>query len=142
MITEHERIDFLNKWKRVLGDYGITHIEESIHFGLERLNHSRNKPCIKIDELDYMLTEFINNILTLKDDIESIKNHTCKPRGLHKKELNYNELEFTLWYKTNMIKFVFVLKQDRKQKGTAMLLPMTVIRDKKLIHKQGILIEI
>jgi hypothetical protein len=141
MITEQERIDFLDKWKKVLGNYGITHIEESIHFGLERLNHSRNKPCIKIDELDHMLSEFIDTPM-LREDIECIKNHTCKPRGLHKKELNYNELEFTLWYKANMIKFVFVLKQDRKQKDTAMLLPMTVIRDKKLIHKQGILIEI
>ena len=53
-----------------------------------------------------------------------------------------NELEFVLWYKANMIKFVFVLKQDRKQKGTAILLPMTVIRNKNLIYTQGILVEI
>ncbi len=142
-ISRAESDSFIAKWKSKLKSYGITHIEWSTHFFTDRMNHPRNKPPITIEELDYMLTGFLNSQPNFKTDVENVKNHTQKPRGKNKKALNFNELEFAVHSKKNGIKFVFVLKQDRKQKDTAMILPMTIVRDKKkLIHTQGELISL
>lgn len=141
-ISKKEADDFITKWKAKLKSYGITHIEMSTHFLIDRMNHSRNKPPITIEEMDFMLNGFLKQVSSFREDIENVKNHKAKPRGKDKKKLNFNELEFAIWNKASGIKFVMVLKQDRKKKGTAMVLPMTIIRDKKLKHTQGELVEI
>ncbi len=145
MVDKSSASGFINRWKNELKNtYGLTHAEFSTHFSNERLNHPRNKPAITIEEMDAILKAFFEKVgPQFKKDVENVKKHIAKPRGKDKKKLNFNELEFTVWNKKSGIKFVFVLKQDRKQKGTAMILPMTVIRDKKkLIHKQGELVEV
>lgn len=134
---------FISKWKSELKGYGLTHVEFSTHFIKDRLNHPRNKPPITLEEMDFMVKGFLKKVGTqFRKDIEDVKNHRAKPRGKNRKKLNYNEIEFAIWNPKSTIKFVMVLKQDRKEKGTAMILPMTIIRDKTLKHTQGELVEI
>ena len=143
-ITKENADAFVNKWKFTLKSYGITHVEFSTHFFNERLNHPRNQPPITIEEMDKMLTAWIDKTGTqFKKDVNSVKAHTLKPRGKNKNALNFNELEIAIHSKKTGIKFVIVLKQDRHQKNTAILLPTTIVRDKsKLIHTQGELVEV
>ena len=143
-VTKPDADQFVSKWKMRLKTYGITHIEFSTHFFVDRMNHSRNKPPVSIEEMDSMLESFFNKVGSqFKKDVEAVKSHSLKPRGKNKGALNYNELEIAMYNKKSGIKFVIVLKQDRKQKGTAMVLPVTIVRDKnKLIHTQGELIEV
>ena len=137
-VTKEEADGFVSRWKSKLKSYGITWVEFSTHFILERLNHSRNNPPIQVDELDYMLEGFLKKVGTqFKKDVENVKNHTQKKRGLNKHLIPDNELEFAITSKSNDVKFVFVLKQDRHKKGTAMILPMTIIRKKKFRITKG-----
>ena len=137
-ITREEAHDFISKWKNKLKNFGVTEFEFSKHFGVDRLNHPRNNPPLAIEELDFMLSGFLQKVGTqFKKDVENVRNHTARRRGLNKKNIPENELEFAIWSKSHKIKFAFVLKQDRHQKGTAIILPLTIIRHKTFKHTQG-----
>jgi hypothetical protein len=143
-VTSEEASGFINKWKGKLKSYGVTEFDLSNHFLLDRLNHKRNNPPIQVDELDYMLDGFLKKVGTqFKKDVENVRNHTAKRRGLNKKQIPENELEFAITSRTNDVKFVFVLKQDYHKKGTAIVLPMTIIRKKKfkIIKGEQVMIE-
>ena len=137
-VTKEETDEFISRWKSKLKSYGITWVEFSTHFIMDRLNHTRNNPSIQIDELDYMLNGFLKKVgAQFKKDVDNVKKHISKKRGLNKQEIPDNELEFAITSKSNDVKFVFVLKQDKHKKGTAMILPMTIIRKKKFRITKG-----
>lgn len=138
MITRQEQKEFEQRAKSKLKGYGITAFEFSKHVGLDRLHHKRNNPPLEIKELDFVLDGFLRKMGSqFKQDVQKVKDHTLKPRGLKKKELNFNELEFSVTSSSSNVNFTFVLKQDRKKKGTAILLPITVIRKKGFVNNKG-----
>ena len=131
-VTKPEVDEFIFKWKQRFGQYGVTEFELSNHFLLDRLNHPRNNPPISIEEMDFVLEGFLRKVgQQFRKDVENVKNHTAKRRGINKKQIPENELEFAVTSTSTHIKFVFVLKQDFHKKGTAVVLPMTIIRKKK-----------
>lgn len=138
MITREEQLAFEKRALNKLKVYGITAFEFSKHVGLNRLHHKRNQPPLEIQELDGIIDGFLNKMGNqFKQDIEKVKAHTLKPRGVNKKELNFNELEFSVTSTQTKVNFTFVLKQDRKKKGTAILLPITVIRKQGFKNIKG-----
>lgn len=137
-ITPKEVKDFENRWKNKLKSYGVTEFKLSTHFDADRLNHKRNVPPLKIEELDFVLNGFLRKVGSqFKKDVENVRNHTAKRRGLNKKQIPENELEFAITSNSTNIKFVFVLKQDYHKKGTAIVLPMTIIRKKNFKVTKG-----
>lgn len=143
-VTKAEATDFINRWKSKLKSYGVTEVEFSNHFLLDRLNHARNIPSISVKEMDFVLEGFLRKMGSqFKKDVENIKNHTAKRRGVNKKQLKENELEFAVTSNSTNIKFVFVLKQDFHKKGTAVVLPITIIRKKqfKVIKGEQVMVE-
>jgi len=137
-VTKDEMQEFISRWKTKFKSYGVTEFDFSIH-KKDRINHKRNKPPIRIEELDFILNAFLKKEGSqFKKDVENVKNHTAKKRGLNKKEIPDNELEFAITSNSSKIKFVFVLKQDRHTKGTAIVLPMTIIRNKNFKITKGI----
>jgi len=138
MITREEQLEFEKRALNKLKVYGITAFEFSKHVGLDRLHHKRNQPPLEIQELDGIIDGFLSKMGSqFKQDIEKVKAHILKPRGVNKKELNFNELEFSVTSTKTKVNFTFVLKQDRKKKGTAILLPITVIRKKGFRNIKG-----
>jgi predicted HNH restriction endonuclease len=136
-VSNQEADDFMNRWKTKLKTYGITHVESSIHFK-DQINNKRNVPPITIKELDFVLDGFFKKFGSqFKKDIENVKNHTAKRRGVNKKQLKENEYEFTVKSKSTFVNLVFVLKQDRFKKGTAMILPMTIMRKRNFGTLKG-----
>lgn len=132
-ITEAEIADFIKRWKSKFAKYGVTEFELSTH-GFKRLNHKRNNPPIDISDLDYLFDAFLKKQRNqFKIDVEKIKNNTAKKRGKNKQDIPPNNLEFTVKSKSKKVNLVFVLKQDKKTKGTAIILPMTMMR-KKTFH--------
>lgn len=132
-ITEQEITDFIKRWKRTLAGFGVTELELSNH-GFKRLNHKRNNPPIAIDDLDYLLSAFLKKMGSqFKTDVEKVKQNIAKKRGKNKQDIPSNNLEFTVKSKSRKVNLVFVLKQDRNTKGTAIILPMTMMR-KKTFH--------
>jgi len=73
-----------------------------------------------------------------KDDVSNVKNHTAKRRGINKKQIPENEFEYAVSSNSTQVNFVFVLKQDYHKKGTAIVLPMTIIRKKGFKITKGI----
>ncbi len=137
-ITNPDIKDFESRWKAKLAPFGITNFEFSKHSGKLKLNHDRNKPLVDIEELDYVMNGFIRKMGSqLKKDVVNVKNNTAKKRGIKKQEIPPNNLEFTVKSASNKVNFVFVLKQDRKTKGTAMILPITMMRKKNFKIKKG-----
>lgn len=139
LVTVDVAKDFINRWKAKLKTYGVTEFDLSNHFLLDRLNDKRNSPPIKVDELDFLLDGFLRHMgRQFKEDVSNVKNHTAKRRGLNKKQIPENELEFAVTSNSTKVNFVFVLKQDYNQKGTALVLPLTIIRKKTFKVTKGI----
>ena len=137
-VTAEEVKDWITRWKSKLKSYGVTEFDVSNHFLLDRLNHSRNNPPISVKEMDFVLDGFLRKVGSqFKKDVEAVKNHTAKRRGINKKDLKENELEFAVTSISTDIKFVFVLKQDFHKKGTAIVLPVTIIRKKQFRVTKG-----
>lgn len=138
VLTNQSVADFINRWKGRFRAYGVTEFDLSDHFLLERLRDKRNNPPISIEEMDFVLEGFLRKMGSqFKRDVENVKNHTAKRRGKNKKELKENELEFTVSSRSTKINFVFVLKQDFHQKGTAIILPITIMRKKNFRVTKG-----
>jgi hypothetical protein len=130
-IEKSEAQEFVNRWKNKLKGIGLTHVEFSTHFIEDRLNDKRNNPPIEIEELDSIMDGFMRKFGSqFIKDIENVANHTAKKRGFNKKAIPNNEYEFTVTSTSSKVNLVFVLKQDRNKKGTAMILPMTIQRKK------------
>lgn len=138
--VEKAEVDkFASKWKSKLAPYGVTNFEVSTHWIKDSLNNSRNNPPISIEELDFILNMFLKKMGSqFKTDVENIKNHTAKKRGLNKNELNNNEYEYVIKSASNHIALPIVLKQDFKKKGTAVIVPVTVQRKKGYKVNKGI----
>jgi hypothetical protein len=136
-ITDAEIRDFIKRWKMKLSTYGVTEFDLSIH-GFKRLNHERNKPPISVDDLDFVLEGFLKKVGNqFREDVVNVKNNTAKKRGFNKKQIPPNNLEFTVKSKSTKVNFVFVLKQDRHTKNTAIVLPMTIMRKKVFKTTKG-----
>lgn len=143
-ITRKEVTDFNNRWKSKLKAYGVTEFGLSTHFDAGRLNHKRNNPPLTIKDLDFVLEGFLKKVGgQFKKDVDNVKNHTAKRRGVNKDQIPENELEFAITSNSTHVKFVFVLKQDYHKKGTAIVLPMTIIRKKKfrVIKGEQVIVE-
>lgn len=137
-VTNDEVRTFIGKWKSKLKTYGVTNLDMSNHFLLDRLNHKRNNPTITVDELDNVLEGFLRKVGNqFKKDVENVRNHTARRRGFNKKQIPENELEFAVSSASSGVNLVFVLKQDFHQKGTAIVLPMTILRKKKFKPTKG-----
>ena len=137
LLSSNDISVFIKKWKNKLTSYGVTEFDLSVH-GFERLNHKRNNPPISIEDLDFVLNGFLRKMGSqFKKDVENVKNNTAKKRGFNKKEIPPNNLEFTIKSASKKINFVFVLKQDFKKKGTAIVLPITMLRKKKFKTTKG-----
>lgn len=130
---------FVTKWKTKLATYGVTNFEASTHWIRDSLNNKRNNPPITLKELNFILEMFLRKMGSqFKTDVENIKNHIAKKRGLNKQELNNNEYEYVIKSKSTNIALPIVLKQDFKQKGTAAIVPITVQRKKGYKVNKGI----
>lgn len=139
LVTIDEAKDFINRWKSKLKTYGVTEFDLSNHFLMDRLNDKRNSPPIEVQELDLVLDGFLRHMgRQFKEDVANVKNHTAKRRGLNKKQIPENELEFAITSNSTKVNFVFVLKQDFHKKGTAIVLPVTIIRKKNFKVTKGI----
>ena len=139
LVTIDVAKDFINRWKAKLKTYGVTEFDLSNHFLLDRLNDKRNTPLISVDELDLVLSGFLRQMGNqFKDDVNNVKNHTAKRRGINKNQIPENEFEYAVSSNSTKVNFVFVLKQDYHKKGTAIVLPMTIIRKKGFKITKGI----
>ena len=127
---------FVNRWRKEVNKYGAE-LKGSEHFEEERLNHPRNKPPITTEELGWLLgTWFEKHSAQFKIDIENVKKNIARPRGINKKRIPHNNLEWTISGSVkdrNSVHIVLALRQLKDQqgkgtKGTAILVIQSVIR--------------
>ncbi len=135
-MTEAEVASFKNKWRKEVNKYGAE-LKGSEHFDKERLNHPRNKPSITAEELDWLLESwFKKHSAQFKIDVENVKKNIARPRGINKKRIPHNNLEWTISGSVkdrNSVHIVLALRQlkdnqGRGTKGTAILVIQSVIR--------------
>lgn len=132
-ISKSEINKFVSDMNSKVKRYGAK-FELTNHFVNERLNDTRNVPPLTLREIEWVMRQWFKENETLfKRDVENIKNNIAKPRGINNKQIPYNNLEWTASGKIkdrNFVHVVFALRQDGGQKGTALLLPQTIIRTK------------
>jgi hypothetical protein len=130
-ISKSEADKFVKTWNSTLKSVFGADFRLSTHFVVDRLNDRRNKPQISICELTFVLNKFFKKFASqFKQDVEDVKNNIAKGRGKNKDKLMRNEFEYVISSRSTGINFVFALKQDRNTKGTALMLPITVMRKK------------
>ena len=130
---------FEKRWASKLKMFGLTHFEFSKHVKLDRLNHPRNASPISVEDLDFILDGFIRKMGgQFKKDIENVKNHTAKKRGKNKQNIPDNNIEYTIKSVSTNIALSIALKQNWKTKGTAVIVPITIKRQKGWKTKQGL----
>lgn len=142
-ISDSEIRNFISRWKFKLKSYGVTEFDLSIH-SFKRLNHERNNPPISIDDLDFVLENFLKKIGNqFRNDVNDVRNNTAKRRGINKKQIPPNNIEYTVKSNSKKINLAFVLKQDRNTKNTAIVLPITMIRKNgfKTIKGEEVIVE-
>ena len=112
---------FVNEWRKEINKYGAE-LKGSEHFEEERLNHPRNKPPITTEELGWLLDTWINEHSDqFKKDIEDVKKNIARPRGINKKRIPHNNLEWTISGNVknrNYVHIVLALRQLKDQTGT------------------------
>jgi len=135
-VSREESDRFKAKWRDEVGKYGAT-IKGSEHFDKDRLNDPRNKPPITTEELDWLLSAWFDKHKNqFKKDVEAVKENIARPRGINKKRIPHNNLEWTISGSVkdrNKIHIVLALRQLKDQqgkgtKGTAILVIQSVIR--------------
>lgn len=132
---------FESRWLSKLKPMGLTNFEFSNHMGKKdfRVNDTRNNPPITADELDFVMNAFVSKVGSqLKKDIQDVANHTAKKKGINKQNIPDNNIEYTIISKSTKINLAIALKQDFKQKGTAVIVPITIQRKKGWKTKQGV----
>jgi hypothetical protein len=148
---------FENKWLAKLKPMGLTAFEFSSHMGKRdfRINRKENIPPITADELDFVMTAFVSKIASqLKKDIQAVANNTAKkthPLGMkNKNDVPPNNIEYVIKSKSTNINLAIALHQDKKQggemgsvsnrgmKGTAVIVPMTILRKKGFVTNRGV----
>lgn len=140
-ISPKEITEFENKWLGRLRTFGLTHFEFSNHMGKKdfRVNDKRNNPPITAKELDFVMDGFVRKMgAQLKKDIEDVKNHTAKKRGKNKQDIPDNNIEYTIISRSTKINLAIALKQNFQTKGTAVIVPITIMRKKGFKTKQGV----
>jgi hypothetical protein len=138
-VTTQEASTFVNTYRTAMRKLFGVEFEFSNHFVRDRLNDPRNKPLISICEVQFVLNGFLKKYQgQLKTDIEAVKNGTVKPRGKNKERLKPGELEFVISSRSTFINIAFVLKQDHGRRGTAVILPITLIRKPAFQNNKGV----
>jgi hypothetical protein len=133
--------DFERRWLNKLKPFGLTHFEFSNHVGKGdfRINHPRNKPPITIKDMDFLMDGFIKKMGSqLRKDIDDVKKHIAKKRGKNKQKIPDNNIEYTIKSQSTKLNMAIALKQNFKEKGTAVILPITIQRKKGYTTKQGV----
>lgn len=132
-ISKPEINRFVSDINSKIKQYGATFTLTN-HFVNDRINDPRNNPPLTLAEIEWVMRQWFKENETLfKKDVENVKNNIAKPRGENKKQIPFNNLEWTASGKIkdrNFVHVVFALRQDREKKGTAILLPQTIIRTK------------
>lgn len=138
-LTDKEATDFKNKWRKEVNKYGAE-LKGSEHFDKDRLNDPRNKPPITTEELGWLLGSwFDKHGAQFKKDVDDVKKNIARPRGINKKRIPHNNLEWTISGSVkdrNKVHIVLALRQLKDQqgkgsKGTAILVIQSVIRTRK-----------
>lgn len=130
---------FEKRWLAKLTPFGLTHFEFSKHMGKLRLNDKRNNPPITVEDLDFVLDGFVRKMDTqLRKDIDDVKKHIAKKRGKNKQDIPDNNIEYTIKSNSTKVNMAIALKQNFKEKGTAVIVPITIQRKKGFITKQGV----
>jgi putative transposon-encoded protein len=148
---------FEKKWLAKLKPMGLTAFEFSSHMGKRdfRINRPENIPPITADELDFVMDAFVRKIGSqLKKDIQAVATNTAKkthPLGMkNKNDVPPNNIEYVIKSKSTKINLAIALHQDKKQggemgsvsnrglKGTAVIVPMTILRKKGFVTNRGV----
>lgn len=138
-ITDKEAGTFAATWRQAMKKFFGVEFDFSTHFVRDSLNHSRNRPLISTCEVNFVLTRFLKKYQhQLKKDVQDVKDGVAKPRGKNRERLKPNELEFVISSATTNINFVFALKNDYGKKGTAVILPVTIMRKPKFKITKGV----
>lgn len=128
-VNDQQANQFTQAWRNALMKFFGTEFEFSTHFIRDQLNHTRNGKQITTCELTFVFNKFFKKYQKqFKTDVENVKNNTAKPRGKNANQLNRNELEFVISSQSTGINVVFVLKQNFRKKGTAVMVPVTIMR--------------
>ncbi len=137
-VTNAEANKFLSTWRSTIKNLFGADFSFSNHFIMDRLNSKRNDPQISVCELTFVLNEFFKKFgKQFKEDVENVKNNIAKGRGKNKNQLNRNEFEYVISSRSTGVNFIFALKQNSNQKGTAVMLPMTIMRKKRFAITKG-----
>lgn len=153
-VSMSEIKEFEKKWLSKLKPMGLTAFEFSSHMGKRdfRINRKENIPPITADELDFVMNAFVSKIGSqLKKDIQAVANNTAKkthPLGMkNKNDIPFNNIEYVIKSKSTKINLAIALHQDKKQdgemtdrgkKGTAVIVPMTIMRKKGFKTNRGV----
>lgn len=156
-VTMGEIQAFERKWLAKLKPMGLTAFEFSSHMGKRdfRINRPENIPPITIEELDFVFNAFVSKIGSqLKKDIQAVASNTAKkthPLGVkNKNDVPPNNIEYVIKSKSTNINLAIALHQDKKQggdmgsvsnrgmKGTAVIVPMTILRKKGFKTNRGV----
>lgn len=138
-ISNKDARAFITKWEAAINRFFGATFDVTDHFIIERLNHTRNQPAISTCELTFVMNKFFKKYQKqFKKDVQDVKDGVAQPRGKNQKGLNGNELEYVVRSESTLINFVFVLKRDRGEPGTAILLPQTIIRKRGFKTIKGV----
>jgi hypothetical protein len=156
-VTMGEVKAFEKKWLSKLRPMGLTAFEFSKHMGSRdfRINRKENIPPITADELDFVMNAFVSKMGSqLKKDIQDVANNTAKkthPMGVkNKNDIPPNNIEYMIKSASTKINLAIALHQDKKQggemgsvsnkglKGTAVIVPMTILRKKGFKTNRGV----
>jgi hypothetical protein len=130
---------FEKKWLSKLKPFGLTHFEFSKHMNKLRINDARNKPPITTKDLDFVLDAFVSKMGSqLRKDIDDVKKHIAKKRGKNKQDIPDNNIEYTIKSNSTNVNMAIALKQNYKEKGTAVIVPITIQRKKGFVTKKGV----
>lgn len=128
-VSDAEARKFVATWSSTLRKVFGVDFEFSTHFLKDRLNDKRNKSQISTCELTFVLNKFFKKFASqFKQDVDDVMNNRAKGRGKNRDRLRPNEFEYVVTSRSTDINIVFALKQNRGRKGTAIMLPVTIMR--------------
>lgn len=129
---------FIDAWKTACRKFFDSAFDLSNHFLYDRLTHERNYKDISTCELTFVFNKFFKaNVSMVKQDAQAVKDGTAVPRGRRREEMKDNELEYVVSSRSTDIHVVLVLKRDRGKAGTSVLLPVTIMRQRRFRASKG-----
>lgn len=139
VISPKEADNFRKRWREFFSTALGAEFNLSNHWS-DRLIHDRNGKPITVPELDQLFKSFLSNpqyVSRLKADIKDVKNGVARPRGKAVDKIPSNNIEMVIQSKSSNIAFPFVIKQDFNKKGTAIIVPMTIMRKAGFVVNKG-----